>query len=892
MQILQLIRDFLKFDITEANFAVRAEQINSRLRLYPRLVLSQLVLAFLLTAVLWSGASHDRAISWLLMVGSVHIYSLIYWSTHRDPVRNVAQAQHWNRRFCWHAALAGIAWGSSAILLFVPGQLVYQMLLFAVLLGVSAGAIASNPVHPPSLFIHLTGLILPLMLRVFWEGSFQHLILGVMLVIYIVFVLNAAMEIISTFEQSMRQRIDNENLAAELKHAQSIAHIGSWRYVLATGELIWTDEMYRVYGVSSESFIPSIESLTAMAHPDDRTALHAWMSSCTSAQKPLAGMFHFVRPDGSQCLIENQGELFLDSAGQPSHIAGTAQDITERRRTDEELRVAATVFESHEGMLITDAHSVILRVNHAFTSITGYSAEEALGQTPRILHSGRHDAHFYETMWKNIHQSGKWDGEIWNRRKSGEIYPEHLTITAVKAPSGVVTNYVATLTDITESRAAEDEIRHLAFYDALTRLPNRRLLLDRLQLALASIARDGRGRALLFIDLDNFKTLNDTLGHDIGDLLLQQVAERLEAGVREGDSVARLGGDEFVVMLEDLSDEPMEAAAQAEFIGNKILATLNRPYQLAAHEHLNSSSIGVTLIRDNTQAADELMKQADIAMYQAKKGGRNTLRFFDPRMQETINTRARMESELHKALEHEQFLLYYQVQVDGALKPFGAEALLRWRHPERGLVSPMNFIPLAEETGVILPVGQWVLETACAQIKTWETNPQTRDLLLAVNVSAKQFRQHDFVSLVHTAVQRHDINPNRLKLELTESLLLDDIEAAAATMNALNYLGIRFSLDDFGTGYSSLQYLKRLPLDQIKIDQSFVRDITSDPSDRTIVRTIIAIAGSFNLNVIAEGVETEQQLARLVNKGCNHYQGYLFGMPLPIEEFEARLRTF
>jgi len=892
LQLVQLISKFLMFSIDETNIAVRAEQINSRLRLYPRLVLTQWLLAFLLVTIMWGGASHERSIAWLLLVSSIHLYSLVLWSLNRGPVNDIAQARRWSRHFSTHAVLAGLAWGSSAILMFVPGQMVYQMYLFSVLLGVSAGAIASNPVHPPSLFIHLTGLMLPLTVHVLLQGDWPHLILGVMLVMYIVFVLNAAMDIISIFEQSLQRRIENETLANELKQAQAIAHIGSWRYVMATDELIWTEEMYRVYGVSSVDFTPSVPALIALAHTDDQAALQNWMLSFSAGQKVLAGTFRFVRPDGSYCLIEHHGELVMDARGEPGHIAGTAQDVTERRRIDEELRVAATVFESHEGMLVTDAKSRILRVNKAFTTITGYTSEEAIGNTPRMLHSGRHDIHFYKAMWSCINRTGKWDGEIWNRRKNGEIYPEHLTITAVKAPNGTVTNYVATLTDITLSRAAEDEIRHLAFYDALTRLPNRRLLLDRLQVALSAITRDRHGRALLFIDLDNFKTLNDTLGHDIGDLLLQQVAERLESCVRIGDSVARLGGDEFVVMLEDLSVEPIEAAAQAEAIGNKILATLNRPYQLAAHEHLNSSSIGITLIRDCTQSVDELMKQADIAMYQAKKGGRNTLRFFDPRMQESINTRARLESELQRALEQDQFRLHYQVQVDSELKPFGAEALLRRIHPVNGIVSPMTFIPLAEETGVIIPVGLWVLETVCAQLKAWEKNPLTRDLVLAVNVSAKQFRLHNFVSQVRDAVQRHGINPQNLKLELTETLLLDDIEAAASTMNALNALGIRFSLDDFGTGYSSLQYLKRLPLDQIKIDKSFVRDITADPSDRTIVRTIIAIAGSFNLNVIAEGVETTEQLTRLANKGCNHYQGYLFGRPVPIEEFELQLSKF
>ena len=440
-----------------------------------------------------------------------------------------------------------------------------------------------------------------------------------------------------------------------------------------------------------------------------------------------------------------------------------------------------------------------------------------------------------------------------------------------------------------ERKSAEEEIQSLAFYDHLTGLPNRRLLLDRLRQALASSARNGREGALLFIDLDNFKTLNDTLGHDIGDLLLKQVAERLSACVREGDTVARLGGDEFVVIVEDLSEQDIDAAAQVEAIGEKIMLSLGRLYQLAAHEHHSTPSIGVTMFSDHERDVEELLKQADIAMYQAKKSGRNTLRFFDSNMQNVINARAELERDLRHAIEDQQFRLYYQVQVDSSLCPLGAEALIRWIHPLRGLISPLQFIPLAEEIGLILPIGQWVLEAACMQLKAWQASEYSRDLVLAINVSARQFRQSDFVAQVQAAVLRHEINPNRLKLELTESLLLENVEDTVSSMNALKKTGIQFSLDDFGTGYSSLQYLKRLPLDQLKIDQSFVRDLLSGSSDKAIVRTIIAMAQSLNLDVIAEGVEMEEQRLVLLSQGCLHFQGYLFGRPVPVEEFDALL---
>ena len=570
--------------------------------------------------------------------------------------------------------------------------------------------------------------------------------------------------------------------------------------------------------------------------------------------------------------------------------ANLASIAIERKQAEDSLRIASIAFESQEGMMVTDARNIILKVNQAFCDITGYTVDEAIGHTPRLLSSSQHTEGFYDAMWQCVHATGHWAGEVYNRRKNGEVYPQHLTVTVVKDDNGVVTNHVATLTDITMNKAAAEEIKHFAFYDSLTGLPNRRLMVDRLNQALVFNARTGKDGAVLFLDLDHFKTLNDSLGHDVGDMLLQQVAERLVQCVREGDTVARLGGDEYVVLLESLSEEALEAAAQVELIGSKILAALNQPYQLGLHEYHCTPSIGVALFSNHNQSQEELLKHADIAMYQAKKAGRNTVRFFDPKMQEVINTRVDLERELRKALEKQQLHLYYQIQVDVAGRAMGAEALIRWLHPEHGLVSPFHFIPLAEETGLILPIGQWVLETACAQLKLWEQDAAASRLTLSINVSAKQFRQADFVTQIIEAVQRFEINPMLLKLELTESMLLDNIEDTVTTMNKLKEAGIRFSLDDFGTGYSSLQYLKRLPLYQLKIDQSFVRDIAVDSSDQAIVRTIIAMAHTLNLNVIAEGVETEEQQNLLFNNGCTHYQGYFFGRPVPIEQFEVLLK--
>lgn len=537
-----------------------------------------------------------------------------------------------------------------------------------------------------------------------------------------------------------------------------------------------------------------------------------------------------------------------------------------------------------------DENSVYTYVSRRAVDVKGYTPEELLGQTPMAFMPSEDIPLVQESIHQAIANKAPFRLQHRDITRSGAIHWEEVNGVPFYDEKGKLLGLRGTGMNITERKQTEEAINSLAFYDALTGLPNRRLLMDRLLRALTSSARSKREGALLFIDLDNFKTLNDTLGHDVGDLLLQQVALRLQACVREGDTVARLGGDEFVVVLEDLSEQVMDAATQTEMLGEAILHALSQPYLLGSQPYRNTPSIGATLFYSHDQGPEELMKQADIAMYQAKKAGRNTLRFFDPRMQDNINARAQLEAALRNGLAAGEFQLYYQIQVDDAQQPLGAEALIRWIHPERGMVLPAEFIFLAEETGLILPIGTWVLETACAQLKAWQQSELARELVLAVNVSAKQFRQPDFVVQLRELVERHAISPALLKLELTESLLLDDTEETIATMNDLSEIGIQFSLDDFGAGYSSLQYIKRLPIDQLKIDQSFVRDIVVDGSDKAIVRTIIAMAHSLDLNVIAEGVETEAQRLSLLSKGCTHYQGYLFSKPVPITQFDAALQ--
>jgi diguanylate cyclase (GGDEF)-like protein/hemerythrin-like metal-binding protein/PAS domain S-box-containing protein len=567
------------------------------------------------------------------------------------------------------------------------------------------------------------------------------------------------------------------------------------------------------------------------------------------------------------------------------------KNISELKRVEQELHIASTAFEAQEGIIVTDARNVILRVNQSFTRLTGYSEDEAIGQTPALFKSGKHDAEFYRQMWDALTRDHYWHGEIWNRRKNGEVHPEWLTITAVTSAEGEVTNYVSFFSDLSQYKKDEAAIHSLAFYDPLTGLPNRRLLLDRLQHTFAASSRHHYHSAVLFIDLDNFKNLNDSKGHNIGDLLLIEVASRLQACVREVDTVSRLGGDEFVVIIEELSENPPQAAAQTEDVCNKILTAISQPYSLKAYEYHSSASIGICLFRHQEVTVDELLKRADTAMYQAKSAGRNTQRFYDQAMQAALEVRTSLESDLHRALAENQFRLYYQMQVDHTGHIIGAEVLIRWQHPQHGLILPMQFIPLAEETGLILPIGQWVLETACAQIKAWEANQLTCKLQLAVNVSARQFHQPDFVELVSQTLNRHALNPDQLKLELTESVVLSNIKDTIVKMQALRKVGVRFSMDDFGTGYSSLSYLTQLPLNQLKIDQSFVRNIGLKHSDAVIVQTIIGMANNLGMEVIAEGVETEVERAFLEQHACALCQGFLFGRPVPVEEFEERLKS-
>ena len=571
------------------------------------------------------------------------------------------------------------------------------------------------------------------------------------------------------------------------------------------------------------------------------------------------------------------------------HILRFRQIVSILQKNEADLTIAAIAFQTHEAILVTDADRKIIRVNKAFTRIMGYTESEILGKTPKVLSSGRQDEFFYKNFWNTINNEGKWRGEIWNRRKNGEIFPEWQTVTAVKDEQDRITNYIAFFSDITEFKLAEKEIEKLAFYDPLTELPNRRLLHERLEHELNVARRYKRAGLLFFLDLDHFKNINDSLGHSIGDQLLIQTAKRLQSLLRETDTAVRIGGDEFIILVSAQDGIHADLLEQSSIIAEKIIKAINSPYLIGEHELFISTSIGIALYTGIDETAETLLKRADTAMYQAKDAGRNTFRFYQQRMQEAADSRLLVEKNLRAALSRNEIFLHYQPQLSDDNKLLGAEALIRWQHPELGMISPVEFIPIAEETGLIIPLGQWVIETVCEQIKSWDKQ-ELHIPHIAINISAKQFHQADFVSmLVHTIFEHH-IKPSRVMLEITEGVFLGNLEEAIDKMNALKQSGFTFSIDDFGTGYSSLTYLKRLPFDQLKIDQSFVQGLINHPTDAAIVKAIVAMAKSMNLDLIAEGVETAQHLSYLSDFGCHAYQGYYFSKPLTVEQLSEYIK--
>jgi diguanylate cyclase (GGDEF)-like protein/PAS domain S-box-containing protein len=591
------------------------------------------------------------------------------------------------------------------------------------------------------------------------------------------------------------------------------------------------------------------------------------------------------RKDGSNFFVDISVSPIRTEQG--LFFASALRDVTQRKQAEAHLRIAAIAFESNEPMVITDSESIILQVNRAFTESTGYTKEEAVGQHISLVKSGRHDADFYAEMWACIDRDGTWQGEIWDRRKNGEIYPKWLIISVVKGDDGVVTHYVGTHIDITERKAAEEQIKQLAFYDPLTQLPNRRLLQERLKHGIDVERRDGKQLALLMLDLDRFKAVNDSFGHLAGDELLQQVAERISVRLRDVDMVARLGGDEFIVLLEDIA-HPEDAARVAE----DIIIDLSKTFCLTQSDDVQIGvSIGISLYPQHGENIDILMDHADAALYQAKDQGRGCFAYFSEDLTLAARERITLESRLRRAIEQGELRVFFQPQVDIATsRIIGAEALVRWQDPTEGLIPPIRFIPIAEETGLIITIGEWVLKETCRQGREW-LDAGLPPLTLAVNVSSQQFRRSDICALVAATLSETGFPAKQLELEITESGLMENQDNATDILNNLRGQGIRLAIDDFGTGYSSLAYLKHFPLDLLKIDKSFIDDIPFHQDDMEIAATIIAMGHILGFKVLAEGVETPEQLAFLQEKGCDMYQGYFKSKPVPAEEFAELLRS-
>lgn len=671
-----------------------------------------------------------------------------------------------------------------------------------------------------------------------------------------------------------------------LAAAQRIAQIGSWELSLVDGSMHCSEEVMRILG-NPPHWSPSYAALLEMVHSTDREHLERTLAAVMEGAQCCRMEHRLQLPDGGVRMVIHQAESGHDETGRAVMLRGVLQDITERRLTEEKILLAGKVFEnSGEAIAITDIDANILDINRAFTRIYGYEREEVLGKNVRLLKSGRHERPFFEEMWGRLLSEGEWQGEIWDRRKSGDIFPKWMSISAVRDEQGKTTHYVAISTDITKIKQTEEHLYRLAHYDHLTELPNRNLFQDRLDQGLRLARRSDKQLALLFLDLDRFKTINDSLGHRAGDQLLLLVAQRLSGVLRECDTVSRLGGDEFTIILTNT-----KTATGVALVAQKILETLASPFTLEEREIFISVSIGISLFPSNGQEAEALVKNADIAMYHAKESGRNTYRFYSQEIDRMTAEQLGLENDLRRALERGELRVHYQPQIEISTgRICGMEALVRWQHPTRGLVSPGDFIPVAEEAGLIEAIDLWVLRTACRQSVEW-LRDGLPPLCLAVNISPRYFLRSDLIAKVSEVIRETGIEPALLELEITEGTLIQGVEQTAETLRVLKELGVKIAVDDFGTGYSSLSYLNRLPIDKLKIDQSFLRGRELSKDNIAIISAVIAMAHSLGFQVLAEGVENKEALDYLLKKECDMFQGYFFSRPVTGDEFAALVRS-
>ncbi|HEX7580436.1 MAG TPA: EAL domain-containing protein, partial [Thermoanaerobaculia bacterium] len=685
-----------------------------------------------------------------------------------------------------------------------------------------------------------------------------------------------------TAEQALRA---NEEL---LRQSQAIARLGSYVLDVPAGRWSSSEILDEIFGIGPD-FQRDIAGWASLFHPEFRDGMVRYFTEEVMGEgRRFEREYKIVRQaDGEERWVFGIGELELDTEGRITRMVGTIQDVTERRRSEERFRLWSHVLEnSAEGIFVIDGKGTIITVNPAFTELTGYPNLEVIGKSPEFLESGQHGPEFYLSIRQTIREIGRWQGEVWSRRKNGEVFPVWLSITAILGAEDKPSHFIGVFADITERKESADRIQYLATHDFLTGLPNRSLVDDLLREAVARAERKGGSVGVLFLDLDRFKTVNDSLGHLAGDILLQRVAERLGGCLRAGDTVSRLGGDEFLILLPEI-----ERAQDVAAVAAKILQAMQGPFSLPGRDVSISPSIGIAVYPSDGEDSVALVKNADAAMYHAKERGRNNYQFFTPDM----NTRAfealAMESSLRRALDRDEFFLVYQPQVETATgRITGMEALVRWTHPDLGLVLPGRFISVAEERGLIVPIGEWVLRTACRQVRAW-LDAGLPAVPVAVNVSALQFESGRFAESVGAILSETGLSAHYLELELTESIVMSEAEEMMAILVVLKEMGVRLAIDDFGTGFSSLSYLARLPIGRLKIDQSFVRDAGASPSARTIISVIVSMARSLGLRVIAEGVETDEQLRILTLEGCEEVQGYLLAAPIGASEITSLLKT-
>lgn len=896
---------------------VRADQVKLLYDQLPPALIATIVNSSITAWVLWEQLPHPAITAWLAFTGAVtfarYVLRLAYARAQPAP----DEAPYWGRRFIAGVGLAGISWGILGALLFPPQDLIYQAFIGFVLAGMSAASLATLSSYPGAALTFLLPAILPYAVRLLMQNDPLHLAMGAMSLLFLGVIYAALGRLHLSITHSLRLRYENMDLLRDLRRARGkqaaananlqaeivqrrqaqvnlqerealvqavINSLAAGIAVLnANGRIISTNQAWQVHATTSND--PLLHGATIGA--DYLT--HCAVAADPIAQRLGAAIQTLLRDNIPETTLEyrrNGAETqwyLVSITGLKSPQGGAVishLNITQRKQAEERLLLAAVFENTSEAIFILDNRLRIVAVNKAFTEITGYRADEVVGKRPNRFHPCRFDADIYGHLRSAARRAGQWQGEAMSRHKNGKVYPVGVSFKAVRDQQGDVTHFVVVFSDITLRKETERYLYDLAYRDALTKLPNRALLREHLRRALAQARRDGGCVAVMFLDLDRFKLVNDTLGHEVGDRLLIEVARRLKHCVRAGDTVARLGGDEFTVVL-----ERMAHSRDAAQVAKKIMRAMDRPVAIDGHEIHASTSIGIAIYPHDGEDESMLLKNADAAMYRAKEQGRDRYHFYTAEMNALALERMWLESNLRGSLQRQELQLHYQPIVNLSTgKIYKFEALARWRHPERGWIPPSEFIPIAEDSGFIVPLSEWVLQRTYQHMHAWAKHGLPA-LIGAINISGRQFRRQNIMPVLDQFLSQPEPVSGCIEIELTESSLLQDTENAAAILQDLHQRGIRIALDDFGTGYSSLRFLKEFPIDVVKIDRSFVANITTDPDDAAIVHAIIVMAHSLNLEVVAEGVETPEQVALLKRWGCDAAQGYFFSPPLPWEDF-------